>query len=44
VSTNAFGFMTIEQWKMVARDVHGMPMTTCMLRDTKVACTLIREP
>ena len=42
-STNAFGFMTIEpdgsQWKMVARDVRGVPMTTCILRDTKVACT-----
>jgi hypothetical protein len=42
VSTNAFGFMTIEpdgsQWKMVARDVRGVPMTTCTLFERRATC------
>jgi len=44
VSTNEYGFMTIEQesdgvWRIEARDRSGQPVTTCMLRDAKTRCT-----
>ena len=44
VSTNEYGFMTIEQesdgaWRIKASDRRGQPVTTCMLRDAKTRCT-----
>jgi hypothetical protein len=44
VSTNEYGFMTIEQessgaWRIEARDRSGQPVTTCMLRDARTRCT-----
>ena len=44
VSTNRYGFMTLEQdsdgaWRIEARDRRGQPATTCVLRDAKTHCT-----
>jgi hypothetical protein len=42
VSSNAFGFMTLERagagWTMTARDVRGTAVATCALRGKKATC------
>ncbi len=42
VASNRFGFMTMERdgprWRLVAHDVRGAPMTTCVLFERRATC------
>ena len=41
-ATNRFGFMTMERdgarWRLVAHDVRGAPMTSCILFERRATC------
>ena len=48
VASNRFGFLVMErqgaQWRLEARDVQGLPLTTCTLGARQIRCDPIAQP
>ena len=48
VASNRFGFMTMERdgarWRLVAHDVRGAPMTSCILFERRATCEPVSMP